>query len=121
MSETLQNTTQFRAERKRRLPMMHISRKAAPDIPDSAFRILRRIAVLTSNGRKSCQYTNKQAGKELKISSRTVERCFSLLSSKGYITMGRALPDGQGYGRAVRTVNLTTAFKAVQEAGGESA
>lgn len=55
--------------------MMYISRKEFPDISDSAFKLLRRIAVLTRKGEQPCNYTNVQAKKELGMSAATVESC----------------------------------------------
>ena len=90
--------------KRRRIGMMYISRKEFPDISDSAFKLLRRIAVLTRKGEQPCNYTNVQAKKELGMSAATVERGFKSLVTAGYVSLSRAHRISTETGRMVRTV-----------------
>lgn len=92
--------------RRRRMGMMYIARKDVPGISDNAFRLLRRISVLTRNGEQPCNYTNAQALKELGMSASSVERGFRLLVTAGYVTVSRGHNLTTDAGRHVRTVEL---------------
>ena len=67
------------------------------------FRLMCRLMVLTVNGSKACVYTNKQAEKDLQLSSSTATRLFQALEQKGFLS---TCLQNTSYGKNTRVVSL---------------
>ena len=67
------------------------------------FRLMCRLMVLTVNGSKTCVYTNKQAEKDLQLSSSTATRLFQALEQKGFLS---TCLQNTSYGKNTRVVSL---------------
>ena len=102
------NTTMVRSVRTP--ATMRIKRALFPELTESSFRLLTRIAVLTGNGSHPCNYTNAQAEKEFGMKSRTTENAFKQLRDRGYISISKEPHLMHKGGLPVRTIRMEPAF-----------
>ena len=102
------NTTMVRSVRTP--ATMRIKRALFPELTESSFRLLTRIAVLTGNGSHPCNYTNAQAEKEFNMNSRATERAFKQLRDRGYISISKEPHLTHKAGLPVRTIRMEPAF-----------
>ena len=70
------------------------------------FVLLARLAVLTNNGEKQCDYTNEQGKQEFNFPSRSIERAFSNLKKFKLIELSRGYALSRHRGRYVRLISL---------------
>lgn len=76
-----------------------------PELSKNVRKLYGRLMCLTSAGTKECFYKNQTGAKELKVSDRTVERCFKELKELGLIeTSYRPLPNTD---KAIRHIKLS--------------